>query len=158
MTYTDGLTIADGTIFDFELGTASDLIMLNGGILTGAASAAGATFNFSDAGGFTAGTFDLINGTGATPSDLDVTNFAVGSGSVLQVTVTLSAVPEPATAVAWLGLLALATALTRRRRWDESEGTGTMALYSPSHRKRVAAPDVSVVFLRQGPGANSSRP
>lgn len=128
MTYTGGLTINDGTVFNFELGTTSDLIVVSGGTLTGPTSAAGATFNLTDSGGFGEGTYDLINGTGATLSSFDATGFTVGTGifgydfsfslagSTLQLTATLAAVPEPARAGLLLGLAGWGWVLLRRRR------------------------------------------
>ncbi len=126
ITFASGLTITDGAAFSFELGSTSDLILVTGGTLTGPASAAGATFNFAAASGFGAGTYTLIDGTGATLSGFDLTDFTLGTGisgynfsfgltgNVLSVTAT--AIPEPATATMFFGACVLSLAgLTRRR-------------------------------------------
>lgn len=121
-----GLTLNSGAIFDFGLGTAGDYIEVSG-TLTGAAGTGGVTFNFADAGDFAAGeTYQLIDATGATLlSGFDVTDFTgtglTGytyafdfSGSVLSV--TASAIPEPSTCAAILGLGALGLVAWRRQK------------------------------------------
>jgi autotransporter-associated beta strand protein len=121
-----GLTLNSGAVLDFELGTAGDYMAVNG-TLTGAAGIGGVTFYFSDAGDFAAGaSYQLIDATGATLlSGFDVTDFTgtgiAGytfafdfSGSVLSV--TASAIPEPSTCAAILGLGALGMVAWRRRR------------------------------------------
>ncbi len=121
LTFADGLTFETGTVLDFELGTASDLLRVSGGTLTGPAGTGGITLNFSDSGGFTSRTYTLINYANASLSDFDLSDIAYGTtiagynyqlnfvGSTLQLTAT--AVPEPATyalamAVAGLGFVA----------------------------------------------------
>ncbi len=136
MTFTNGLTLNDGAILDFQLGSPggiagvdSDLIVVSGGTLSGSASANGITLNLSDLGDFGAGTYDLIRYSGATTDSFDAGDFHVGTGisgytytfgfnfagDTLQLTAT-SAVPEPATYAALLGALVLGLASWRRRR------------------------------------------
>lgn len=126
LTFAGGLALNDGALLDFQLGGTSDQLRVSGGALAGPASAAGATFHFSAAPGFAAGTYTLIDGTGATLSGFDLTDFTLGSGiagysfvfgltgNVLSVTAT--AIPEPATYAALVGLLALGLAIRRGRR------------------------------------------
>ncbi|QYM79147.1 autotransporter-associated beta strand repeat-containing protein [Horticoccus luteus] len=127
LTFTSGLTLNDGAILDFQLGSTSDLIVVSGGSLAGSASAGGITLNLSDAGGFAAGTYTLFDYTGATLSSFDTSDFTVGDkiagydyqltmvGNYLQLTATASAIPEPATYAAIFGGLALLGAFVRRR-------------------------------------------
>jgi fibronectin-binding autotransporter adhesin len=126
MTFTSGLTINDGAAFNFELGSTSDIILVTGGTLTGPASVAGATFNFAAASGFGAGTYTLIDGTGAALTGFKLTDFTLGTGiggynfsfgltgNVLSVTAT--AVPEPATSAIIFGASVLGLAGFARRR------------------------------------------
>jgi fibronectin-binding autotransporter adhesin len=128
LTFTNGLTLNDGSILDFELGTASDLLRITGGTLTGSASTGGITLNLADAGGFTAASYTLFDFTGASTSSFDVSDFTFGNtiagytyqlalvGSTLQLTATTSAVPEPSTYAAILGACAIGLALIRRRK------------------------------------------
>lgn len=125
ITFTNSLALEAGAVLDFELGTISDLILVTGGTLFGPSSGT-VTLNLTDSGGFGAATYLLINGTGATLSDFDATDFAIGTapsgwnyvfglnGNNLELTV--SAVPEPATYAALTGLAALGLAFWRRRR------------------------------------------
>lgn len=130
ITFADGLTLASGSILDFQLGTVSDLIAVTGGVLTGPGGTGGITLNLSDAGGFAAGSYTLFDFStgGTTTSDFDLTDFVVGSsisgysynlafnGSTLALTATASAVPEPSTSAAFAGALVLGLAAWRRRR------------------------------------------
>ena len=131
ITFTQGLTLNTGSILNFELGTTSDLIRVSGGTLTGPTGTGGVTLNFSDSGGFAAGTYTLINYTSATLSDFQASDVTLGStvsgytynlalaGSTLQLT-AVSAIPEPATYAALAGVAALGLALYRRRRTSRS--------------------------------------
>lgn len=126
ITLTNGLTLNTGAILDFQLGTTSDLIRVSGGTLTGPASGV-VTLNLSDAGGFGAGTYPLINYASAILSSFDASDFAVGTapggyaytfalaGNTLEL--IASAVPEPATWAALAGLVVLGAAAGRRRTW-----------------------------------------
>jgi hypothetical protein len=108
-TFSGGLTLNDGAILDLELGTGSDLILVSGGTLTGSAGAGGITVNLTDSGGFAAGTYDLIDGTGSTLSGFEASDFAIGTGivgydfdffitnDILQL-VAVAAIPEPSNA------------------------------------------------------------
>lgn len=127
MTFNDGLTIAVGTIMDFELGTVSDQVIVAGGALVGPVGAGGITLNIDDAAGFGVGTYTLFDFASATSvSDFDATDFLLGStvagytyqvsqvGSTVQITV--GAIPEPSSFAALAGLATLGLAATRRRR------------------------------------------
>ena len=125
LTFTAGLTLNDGAILDFELGTASDLIRVTGGTLS---STGTITVNLFDSGGFTAGTYTLIDATGATLTSIGATTFELGTviagydytftqaGNLFQLIAT-SAIPEPAAFayLAGLGILALAVFQRRKR-------------------------------------------
>jgi hypothetical protein len=86
------------------------------------------TLNLADAGGFAAGTYALFDFTSAATSTFAASSFTLGttlsgyiydfalSGSTLQLTATVSAVPEPSTYAALLGGAALGFAAWRRRR------------------------------------------
>jgi autotransporter-associated beta strand protein len=125
-TFRGGLTLNTGSILNFELGTTSDLIAVNG-TLTGPGSIGGVTLNFSDSSGFTAGTYTLINYTTAT-GGFSASDFTIGSsvsgytynlalsGNSLQLTATTSAIPEPSTYAALAGTCALGLAFYRKRR------------------------------------------
>jgi len=128
LTFADGLTLHDGVRLKFQLGTLSDLIVVNGGLLTGSDSMGNIILDLYASDGFGAGTYTLFDFTGATPWNFDATDFTIGdsisgydyhlvlAGSTLQLTAT--AVPEPAT----YGLFATCFAVTglalrhRRRR------------------------------------------
>jgi autotransporter-associated beta strand protein len=126
LTFTNGLTLANGSILSFELGTASDLIRVSGGTLTGSASAGGITLNLSNSGGFAPATYTLFDFTSAATSSFEVSDFAFGttisgysfnlafSGSTLQL--TASAIPEPSTYAVMAGLAAFGLVVFRRRR------------------------------------------
>lgn len=130
LTFYNGLVLNDGSILDFQLGTASSQIVLSSNdYLTGSASAGGITLNLANSGGFTAATYTLFEFSGASgTSSFDVSDFVFGStiagytyalalnGSALELTATASAVPEPSTYAAFAGLAALGLIMLRRRR------------------------------------------
>ena len=135
ITFNQGLVLQSGSILDFQLGTASDQIVLAGGSLTGPGTVGGVTLNLSDSGGFAAGTYTLINYTSAVASSsYAADSFALGStipgytynlslsSNSLQLTATASAIPEPATYAALLGACALGLAALRRRRRSAHTG------------------------------------
>ena len=119
LSFSDGLTLGNGSVLDFDLGFSSDLLRITGGILDGSGFA-GTTVNFIYAPDFVPGsTFTLIDWTGASAIDLDLSDFVFTNasptsfaivGNTLQVTV----VPEPG--IATLLSLGLAAAFGRRRR------------------------------------------
>lgn len=127
LTFSQGLTLNDDAVLDLQLGTASDLIRISGGTLTGSPDAGGITLNLSDAGGFGAATYALIDFTGAALADFTASDFTLGDtipgynydlaivGNTLQLTTTPLDIPEPAS-VFFLGTGALIVAGTRRRR------------------------------------------
>ncbi|HSI08342.1 MAG TPA: autotransporter-associated beta strand repeat-containing protein [Rariglobus sp.] len=128
ITFTGGLTLNDGTILDLQLGTISDKIVVSGGTLTGPFSGT-ITVNLSDSGGFVAGTYTLIDATGATLTSIGATSLELGTtiagydftftqnGDLFQLTAIASAVPEPSTCAALAGVCALGLAAWRRRRF-----------------------------------------
>jgi len=119
----DGGTLAlqTDTKFNFELGTTSDLIsLLNLATLDLGNGVIGLSdFNFSDAGGFGAGTYTLIGGatsfTGTLASG-DLSGQVLGFNSTLGMSgsdLVLTVVPEPG--VTLIGSLGLLGVLRRRR-------------------------------------------
>ncbi|HVS53743.1 MAG TPA: autotransporter-associated beta strand repeat-containing protein [Opitutaceae bacterium] len=131
LTFTSGLTLNSGSILDFDVGTGSDKIFVTGGTLSGPVTGS-ITLNLSNSGGFVAGTYTLFDFTGASiaGSSFDTTDFVFGSlpagtsanyslsivSNQLQLTSTVSAVPEPSTYAALIGAAALGAAGWRRRR------------------------------------------
>ncbi|MEZ0217423.1 MAG: autotransporter-associated beta strand repeat-containing protein [Rariglobus sp.] len=125
LTFTNGLAFDSGALLKFELGTISDKIVVSGGILSANGTI---TVNISDSGGFTAGTYTLIDATGATLTSIGATSLGLGTtiagydfafiqnGALFQLTAVASAVPEPAASAILAGLGALALASLRRRR------------------------------------------
>ncbi len=130
LTFTNGLTLRDGAIFKFKLGTASDKISLIGGVLTGAATPGSLTINLHAGTGFSAGTYTLFDFSsgGTTTSSFDVADFTLGTtisgysynlalnGGSSMLQLTASAVPEPSTYAAIFGALALSATGWHRRR------------------------------------------
>jgi autotransporter-associated beta strand protein len=125
ITFNAGLSLDGGSILNFELGTASDLIVVGGGRLSGPTSGT-VTLNFSDSGGFGAGTYTLINyATAAGTRNFSPDSFTLGStvgdynytlglsGNTLQL--TANAIPEPSTYATIFGTAALGFAVWRRR-------------------------------------------
>jgi hypothetical protein len=110
LTFDDGLTFAGDNMLHFLLGDVSDRIVVMGGVLGGPWGFGGLTLNFSDAGGFGAGTYTLFDFVGAELSGFDLGDFVIGEhvagydyalnfeGSTLQlrstVSSTVSSVPD----------------------------------------------------------------
>ena len=131
LTFTNSLTLTAGAILDFQLGSKGDLIVVSGGTLT---SNTGVILNLSDAGGFAAGNYTLFDfSTGSTDAtNFDAAHFTFGStpsgytyllaitGNTLQLTATASAIPEPSTYAALLGIGAIGFAAWRRQRQRQS--------------------------------------
>jgi autotransporter-associated beta strand protein len=125
LTFNKGLSLNAGSILDLELGTSSDLIRVSGGTLTGPGTGK-ITLNLFNSGGFTGGTYNLIDATGATLTSIGGTSFSLGtsiggytynivqSGFLFQLVAT-SAIPEPAAFAAMVGGLVLLGATLRRR-------------------------------------------
>jgi fibronectin-binding autotransporter adhesin len=117
-----GLTFHDGAILTYSLGSQINALVVSGGVLTADGTI---TVNLFDSGDFTAGTYTLIDATGATLTSIGATSFELGTviagytysfaqdGSLFQLIAT-STVPEPATAAALASLLALSFAAVRR--------------------------------------------
>lgn len=130
LTFANGLTLNDGAVFDFRLGTTSDMIKLTGGTLTGATTAGSLTINLTAGTGFGAGNYTLFDFStgGVTTSSFEVSDFTLGttvsgytynlamSGNTLQLTATASAIPEPSTYAAIFGAVSLVGAVVWRRR------------------------------------------
>ncbi|MBO9663926.1 autotransporter-associated beta strand repeat-containing protein [Dokdonella sp.] len=76
LTFSGGLALNAGAVLDLELGTASDLIKVSGGTFS---AANGVTINVADSGGFGAGSYTLIDFTGATANAVGAANFALGA-------------------------------------------------------------------------------
>lgn len=134
LTFTAGLVLKDEAILSFSLGSASDLLRVSGGELDTVSGHV--VINLTDAGDFVAGTYTLVDFTGAIFDDLDASAFTLGpdinidgytfslalDGKTLVLTAT-SAVPEPAATAAIFGVIALIC--STRRRTKESRLTTT---------------------------------
>lgn len=124
ITFASGLALDSGAIVDFELGAVNDLILVTGGTLSGPDSGQ-IIFNLTNAGAFTAGTYTLIDWTGADLDGFSAADVALGStisgyyysiaqnGSTLQLTAVQ--VPELGTS-AFLCVASLGATFYRRRR------------------------------------------
>jgi autotransporter-associated beta strand protein len=123
ITFTNGLVLEDGAILDFELGTFSDKIVVSGGTLSADGTV---TVNLFDSGGFTAGTYTLIDATGATLSSIGATSFELGtviagytyvfSQNGGEILLSASAIPEPSACAVLAGIGVIAFVMIRRRR------------------------------------------
>jgi hypothetical protein len=70
------LSLSDGTILDYSLGTNSDLIAVTGGTVTGSNDPGGITLNITPTTGFGPGDYDLI--TGNAFSNFNTADFVMG--------------------------------------------------------------------------------
>jgi autotransporter-associated beta strand protein len=123
ITFADGLAFESGAIVDFELGAASDLILVTGGTLSGPDSGQ-IIFNLTNAGAFTEGTYTLLDWTGASLDGFSSSDIVLGStisgyyysiaqnGSTLLLTAVQ--VPEPA-GTALFCIASLGMVFCRRR-------------------------------------------
>ncbi|WP_367874402.1 autotransporter-associated beta strand repeat-containing protein [Luteolibacter sp. Populi] len=96
LTFTNGLALGAASILDLRIG---DLIRVSGGTASGPLSGT-IMVNLSDAGGFSGGTFTLLDASGATLDGLGAGSFTLGSvipgytyqfsqaGSLIQLTAT----------------------------------------------------------------------
>jgi fibronectin-binding autotransporter adhesin len=124
-----GLNVAAGGSFNFDLGSSSDLIDINGE-LTGSTNASDLKFNFTNAGGFVPGTpYTLFTFDSLSPSntlqETDLAALTLPSGWALDTSfdgngwklnansLQVQFVPEPTSAL--LGCLGLLALLRRRR-------------------------------------------
>ncbi|MES2692044.1 MAG: autotransporter-associated beta strand repeat-containing protein [Verrucomicrobiota bacterium] len=125
MTFNAGLTLAENSILELRLGvTGSSQFRVSSGVLTGPDSGS-VLIRLSNAGDFAAGTYSLLNATGATLSNLSLSSFKLDTtipgfnyqlafnNNLLQV--TASAIPEPSAYAALAGVAALAFVVYRRR-------------------------------------------
>jgi fibronectin-binding autotransporter adhesin len=74
LTFTAGMNLDAGSALTMEMGTSSDLISVTGGTLTGPPSGI-VTITVSNSGGLTDIDYTLIDWTGASASDVDVSDF-----------------------------------------------------------------------------------
>ena len=164
LTFNAGLTLQGGSILDFQIGSAGDQIAITGGKLTGPSSGL-VTLNFTNSGGFTAGTYTLINYTSAvSPANYGAASFTLGStisgftynlalnGNNLELTAT-SAIPEPSTYAALAGVAVLGIALWRRPRVPSSSRTAC----SSSRTSAVNASCVSATSAQSPPAKTAAR-
>lgn len=124
LTFTNGLTLDGGSIVDFEVGAASDLLRISGGTLTGPSSGT-VTINLTDSGGFAANTYVLFDFTGAALSDFSAADFALGTTiagydysfnlTSTSLELVATAIPESSTYAALLGAASLGLVIARRR-------------------------------------------
>lgn len=129
ITFTNGLSLLAGSALDFELGTTSDKIVVSGGTLSGPASGT-ITLNLANSGGFAAGTtYTLFSYGGASLANFNFGAFSLGTTmpgfdyhlalngttNALELTATVSAIPEPSLFAALAGSGVLAFAWRRRR-------------------------------------------
>lgn len=129
LTFTHGLTLSDGAVFNFQLGTTSDRLTVTGGVLTGAVTPGSLILNLTAGAGFGAGVYTLFDFSsgGVTTNSFEVGDFALGTtiggythhldlaGNLLQLT-AVSAIPEPSTYAAIFGAVSLVAAAIYRRR------------------------------------------
>ena len=126
LTFTGGLTLKNGSVLDFDLGTQSDLILVSGGPFTGS-NDHGVAVNLMKGSGFLTGTrYTLFNWTGASMSGVDTSDFYLSnlpagetanfsiSGNTLGL--TLAPVPEPESYALMLAGLGLLGFMARRRK------------------------------------------
>ena len=126
ITFARGLTLADGAALDFDLGTASDLIRVSGGLLSGSGDH-GIAVDLKLGSGFQFGTrYALIDWTGAASEGVDAGDFFLTDPRLDHIarfsrdgdTIKLSigGVPEPETYAMMIAGFGILGATVRRRR------------------------------------------
>ncbi len=123
LSFSGGLTLEQGSVLDFDLGTNSDLARILGGIFDGS-DTAGTTVNFTFGPGFVPGsTFTLFDWNGASAIDVDAADFVAANGlasfAVVGNTLRATVVPEPGV-LALLGLSLASLLGQRRREWHDA--------------------------------------
>jgi autotransporter-associated beta strand protein len=127
LTFTHGLTLQNGAILDFQLGTTSDKVVVTGGTFSVPLASNSVTINLSNTGSFGPGSYTLFDfSTGSTTNGFVATDFALGTPipgfsynlalSSNTLVLTASAIPEPSTYAVIAGVLGLGFAVWRRRR------------------------------------------
>jgi len=76
LTFSNGLTLNSGALLDLDLGTSSDLVRVSGGTFS---ATSGVVLTLSDSGGFGAGSYTLIDFTGAAPIGVAAANFTIAN-------------------------------------------------------------------------------
>ncbi|MDR0533794.1 MAG: autotransporter-associated beta strand repeat-containing protein [Verrucomicrobiales bacterium] len=121
-TFSNGLSLSDGSILNFDLGGAlGDKIVISGGsFLSGGIS----TIDLNVLSGLTAGTYTLLDWSSVTGSTINLSNFVLDTGSSTIGTLSLSGnslvlnvtvIPEPSTWVLMtVGVVVLAWTVRRR--------------------------------------------
>lgn len=117
----DGLELSNGSIFDFQLGSSSDLILITGGSSVGSGTG-GVTVNLSPTLSFAPGQYVLMDWTGTDFTGIEATDFVAGTlppamGAefvIVGETLRVNVVPEPGSLL-MTGIGALALTLRRRR-------------------------------------------
>ena len=128
-----GLTLLSGSDTVFDLGATSDKVEISGGTFSGVGGGA-LNINLYKATGFTAGTYTLFDYTNATASNISASDFNLAgsfsgytytfindtANNAIEVSIVASAVPEPSTYAAILGVCALGLVILRRRQGTQS--------------------------------------
>ena len=118
LSFASRLTLANGSVLDFDLGATPDLVRILAGVFDGS-DLGRTTVNFPHGAGFVPGsTFMLFDWTGASAYDVDVSDltFANAASGVAIVGNTLQVIVVPEPGILGLLGIGLAVACGRRRR------------------------------------------